>query len=336
MVYDITKPMGKLFKKDTNLSILIMMSVIVTGLLALLLGKEFFSANNFQTMAFQIPEFGFLAIAMALSMLTGGIDLSVVANANLSGVIAAFILSGNTFAINQSNSIELICIAIISAIVVSTLCGFINGFLIAKFSVPPILATLGTMLFYSGIGMAITNGQSVGIMVDQFTSIGTGTFLQVPIIFILFLVVIGIIYIFLSKTAFGQKVYLLGENSAASKFSGIDTEKILIKIYTAIGFLVGISSVIMISRVNSARVGFGDTYQLQAILVAVLGGFDPNGGRGNVLGVIFGIAILQFLQSAFTIWNFTPYSKKLIWGFMLLIVMVINYFLNREKRPQNA
>jgi simple sugar transport system permease protein len=326
-----TNTLSRFLKRDTNLTILVMMSVAITVILVLLLGESFFSANNFQTMTFQIPEFGFLAVAMALSMLTGGIDLSVVANANLSGIIAAFILSGNLSAINSSNNMGLIILAILSVIVISTVCGFINGILIAKFSVPPILATLGTMLFFSGIGMALTNGQSVGIIVDSFARIGTETTFGIPVIFLLFLAVIMVVYIFLSRTTLGQKVYLLGENSTALKFSGTDTEKIIMKVYTLIGFLVGISAVIMVSRANSARVGFGDTYQLQAILVAVLGGFDPNGGKGNILGVFFGIAILQFLQSSFTIFNFTPYSKKLIWGFMLLIVMVINYYINKEK-----
>lgn len=331
MIKPIASSFFRVVKKDTNLTILTAMTIVVTIFLGSLLGEKFFSANNFQTMAFQVPEFGFLAIAMALAMLTGGIDLSIVANANLSGAVAAFILSGRILAINDSNSLGIIFLAIFSALLVSTFCGFINGVLIARFSMPPILATLGTMLFFSGTGMALTNGESIGIAVKGFAKIGTETVFGVPIIFILFLAAVVIITVLLSKTNLGQKIYLLGENSTALRFSGTDTEKTTIKVYTLIGFLVGISAIIMISRVNSARMGFGDTYLLQAILVAVLGGFDPNGGRGKVIGVALGMTILQFLQSAFTILSFTPYSKKLIWGSMLLIVMVMNYYIIKEK-----
>jgi simple sugar transport system permease protein len=93
------------------------------------------------------------------------------------------------------------------------------------------------------------------------------------------------------------------------------------------GLLAGFSSILMISRVNSAKVGYGDTYLLQAILVAVLGGVDPYGGRGKVFGVVMGIIILQALQSAFTLFGFTPYAKRLIWGAMLLVVMIIHFII---------
>lgn len=317
--------------KDTNISILLFVFVIVTLSLSLILKDKFFSINNFQSMAFQISEFGFLAIAMSLAMLTGGIDLSIVANAGLSGIVAAFIMSGEILDIESVNNIALIIIAIISALACSTLCGFFNGFLIAKMSIPPILATLGTMIFYTGIGMALTNGESVRVGVKNFYKIGSKTLFEIPYIFILLVITFFVISFILSKTKFGRQIYMVGQNPVALRFSGIDPERVLIKTYTLIGFLVGISSVIIVARVNSARMGFGDTYQLQAILVAVLGGINPDGGKGKVLGVALGITVIQFLQSAFTILQFTPYAKKLIWGVLLLIVMVINYFINNKK-----
>jgi simple sugar transport system permease protein len=95
------------------------------------------------------------------------------------------------------------------------------------------------------------------------------------------------------------------------------------------GFLVGFAAIIIASRVNSAKVGYGDTYLLQAILVAVLGGISPMGRRGKLINVMIGVLILQMLQSAFTIFAFSPYAKRLIFGFMLLLVMVVNYYLDK-------
>jgi simple sugar transport system permease protein len=112
-------------------------------------------------------------------------------------------------------------------------------------------------------------------------------------------------------------------------FSGINNRKTTLTTYLLSGVLAGCSSIIMISRVNSAKVGYGDTYLLQAILVAVLGGVNPDGGRGKVAGVVMGIIILQSLQNAFTLFGFTPYAKRLIWGMMLLLVMILN-FINEK------
>lgn len=318
-------------KRDTNISVLLVVFIVITSLLGFMLKDKFFSINNFQSMAFQISEFGFLAIAMSLAMLTGGIDLSIVANAGLSGIVAAFVMSGKFFDIETMNQTVVILIAVFSALACSTLCGLFNGFLIGKLSVPPILATLGTMIFYTGIGMALTNGESVRVGVKGFSRLSSKTLVEIPYIFILLVITFIVISFILSKTKFGREIYMVGQNPITLKFSGGDPEKILIKTYALVGFLVGISALIIISRVNSARMGFGDTYQLQAILVAVLGGIDPDGGKGNILGVALGITVIQFLQSAFTIFQFTPYAKKLIWGALLLIVMIINYYINNKK-----
>lgn len=317
-------------KSDTNISVLLFVFILVTLGLGLILKDKFFSINNFQSMAFQISEFGFLAIGMALAMLTGGIDLSIVANAGLAGIVAASIMSGKFFDVESVNSIVIIIIAIFSALACSTLCGLFNGLLISKLSVPAILATLGTMIFYTGIGMALTNGESVRIAVKGFSRLSSMTLLEIPYIFILLIITLLLISFILSKTKFGREIYMVGQNSIALKFSGEDPDKVLIKTYAMVGLLAGVSGLIIISRVNSARMGFGDTYQLQAILVAVLGGFDPEGGKGKIFGIALGITVIQFLQSAFTIFRFTPYAKKLIWGVLLLGVMFVNYIINNK------
>lgn len=320
-----------ILKNDTNMLVLLGVFTTVTLFLGITLKGKFFSINNFQSMAFQISEFGFLAIAMSLAMLTGGIDLSIVSNAGLSGIIAAFVLSGKFFNIESVSSGVTILIAVLAALACSTLCGLFNGILISKLSIPPILATLGTMILYTGIGMALTNGESVRVGIREFSKLSSKTLFDIPYIFILLVITFIIVSFILSKTKFGSEIYMVGQNSVALRFSGVDAEKVLIKTYAMIGFLVGISSLIIISRVNSARMGFGDTYQLQTILVAVLGGIDPDGGKGKLFGVALGITVLQFLQSAFTIFQFTPYSKKLIWGILLLAVMITNFFIDNGK-----
>ncbi|QJD83189.1 ABC transporter permease [Cohnella herbarum] len=328
--------LSKLLRKDPHMSVLSVITFVVIAFLILMLGDQFLSLNNLQSMAYQIPEFGLLAIAMALTMLTGGIDLSLIANAGLSGIVAAYFLSGAIISADSGVSTSMIVvIAVIAALVVSTICGAINGLLIAKLSVPPILATLGTMILFTGIGMGITSGQGVVGFPETFLKLGSGSVLNVPYVFIVFMVVAIIASVVLTRTKLGTRIYLYGENQVALKFSGIRSERLIVQVYMISGLLAGIAAIIIISRVNSAKVGYGDTYLLQAILVAVLGGVHPDGGKGKIMGVLLGLFLLQFLQSAFTLFSFTPYAKKLIWGCMLLLVMIINYYMEKWRTGES-
>jgi simple sugar transport system permease protein len=317
-------------RKEPTLAILVTVGIFVVLLLTVSLGNKFFSFNNIQSMAYQIPEFAFLALAMSITMLTGGIDLSVITNANLAAILAGFILTGRVFGPEAGLSEGVIvAIALGVALISATTGGVINGLLIAKMSVPPILATLGTMIFFDGVSMAITGGRGVVGFPELFLRLGTDAPGGVPVIFILILIVLAIVLFWIERTPFGKSIYLLGENRIASLFSGVKNEQVTVKVYALSGFLVGFAAIIIASRVNSAKVGYGDTYLLQAILVAVLGGISPMGGRGKLMNVMIGVLILQMLQSAFTIFAFSPYAKRLIFGFMLLLVMVVNYYLDK-------
>lgn len=319
---------------DSNLLILVIVTIVLLTVLSILLKGSFLSLRNFQSMAYQFPEFGLLALAMGIAMISGGIDLSVIANANLSGIIAGIILTQNISKETSGNQLMLIIIvAILSALVLSTLLGMFNGLLIAYLAIPAILATLGSMILFSGIAMAITEGVGVVGFPMPFLYIGFGQLSIFPLPLVIFLVIAMFVAIVMNRSALGQKIYLLGANPIAARFSGIENNIVTIKTYMLTGFLAGLSSIIMISRVNSAKVGYGDTYLLQAILVVVLGGIDPAGGEGKISGVILGIIILQSLQSAFTLFGFDPYSKRLIWGLMLLMVMIIN-FINKKHQER--
>jgi simple sugar transport system permease protein len=315
---------------DTNLTILFIILVLVVIALTTLLPGKFLTGRNLQSMAFQFPEFGLLALAMTLAMITGGIDLSVIATANLTGIIAALIMTKSLTPEASGPFVALIMIvAIAVALLLAIICGLFNGFLIAFLGVPAILATLGTMIFYSGVGMAITKGIGVVGFPESYLAIGSGKVLVFPIPLIIFTFVTIVVALVLRKTAFGMNMYFVGANPIAARFSGININFTLLRTYMTTGLLAGLSSIVMISRFNSAKVGYGDTYLLQAIVVAVLGGIDPYGGYGRVIGVVMGIFILQALQNAFTLFGFTPYAKGLIWGLMLIMVMIINFITAR-------
>lgn len=309
----------------------IVLFIIMVGVFAVMvifLQDKFLTVTNFQSISSQIPEFGLLALAMMLAMMTGGIDLSVVSITNLTGVVAAIILT--KFAgpqMGEGQIILIIILAILAAVAASLVCGFINGFLIVYVGVPPILATLGTMGLFLGIAVVITEGHGVTGFPDKFLYIGSGTIGVIPIPLIIFIICTLIVALALNKTSLGLSIQMLGSNPVAARFAGINNNSVLVKTYLMTGLLAGISSIIMISRVNSMRPGYGYAYLLTAILVIVLGGVNPSGGFGTVSGVVMGVIILQLLQSGFNILAFSPFFKKFIWGFMLLLVMVINFII---------
>lgn len=312
----------KAFRSDLNFSILILVTVGILIWMAIALGDKMYNATNFSSMMFQMAEFGLMCLGMGLTMLLGGIDLSIVANANLAGVIASFILTNAGLVEAMGDGV--IAIGVIVAIVLAAVCGLLNGTLIAKFSINPIVTTLGTMILYNGIGMAMTGGKGITGFSSAFTALGTATAGIFPVTFILFGIAAAVIIFIMTKTAFGKKVYMIGENHIAARFSAINNEKDIQIVYMLSGLLAGIAGIMIIARVNSGKMGYGDTYLMQAILVCVLGGISPSGGKGKVLGIVIALFAIQILQSSFTMWQITPYAKNMIWGIVLIGLIFLN------------
>ncbi|WP_104082270.1 ABC transporter permease [Cryobacterium sp. Y11] len=328
------RSLRNLVLRDKELAVLVFMTACVILVLYITLGQRLFSPTGLQSMSVQVSEFGFLALAMAIAMLTGGIDLSVAAAASLAGIMAALVMSGQIIPVTDENSGILFVLGIVAALVTGLLCGLLNGFLIAKISVPPILATLSTMILFAGIGMAITTGQSVPVLVPSFAQLSTSAVANIPLIFIMMVVAFLVVAFVLSRTRLGRRIYLFGENEVALRFSGVRSERVILMSYALIGILVGIAGIIMTSRANSMRVGVGDSYLLQAILVVVLAGFNPFGGKGRIISLAVGLVLLQLLSTAFNALMFSPYAKNFVWGAILLLVMVLNHFVRHWRLRQ--
>ena len=319
-----------LLARDQNFSILVGLTFLVYVALVPVLGTRFLSEANMQSMATQVAEFGLLALAMGLAMLTGGIDLSIVSAAVLAAVVGSKFLRGDFIAITETNHGTVMAVGIAAALVTGMATGLVNGTLIAKFSVPPILATLGTYIMFSGISTVVTDARAVSVAIPEYPRIAVQTVVGVPLIFVIMIVVYVAVAFFLRRTRTGRRIYLYGENNVALRFTGARNERLVILTYILIGLIAGLAGVILSSRANGVKVGYGDTYLLQAILVVVLAGFDPYGGRGRVASLFVGLVMLQSLQSAFTIMQFNPFMKKFIWGAMLLAVMLVNHVVNRR------
>jgi simple sugar transport system permease protein len=321
--------------RDKNLFRLILMMTFVFLLMSLLKPDLFLHSGNFISMAKQFPEYGILAIAISLTMITGGIDLAVVAIANLSAIVAAkFLIAQVPPGSLDSYSLRMIVVAVIIALLIGVLAGAINGFLISKIGISAILATLGTYQLFSGIAIVITEGKSISGLPILFSQIGNKDLFDViPVPLIIYIVVAIIIGILLAKTRIGMQMYLFGTNEKASLFSGLNNTRITMRTYMMSGLLSAVAGLIMMSRANSVNADYGADYTLQCVLIAVLGGVNPNGGFGNVQGVTVAIIILQFLSSGLNMFeNISNFYRDIIWGGVLILVMIFNYAINKREK----
>lgn len=304
---------------------LLIIAVFVFGLMAVLSPDRFLSSQNLTSMAFQFPEFAILALAMTIAMMTGGIDLSVVGVANLSAVTAAIILTQFSDAeMTASQSAIWLAIAIAAALCIGAIAGLINGSLVAFFGLPPILATLGSGLVFTGFAIAMTGGSAIMGFPDTVALIGNATLLSVPVPLILFALLAIVLHLILTRTAFGLRVTMYGANPLAALYAAIDINRMLLKVYVIAGMFSSVAGLIIMSRANSAKADYGSSYLLLAVLIAVLGGVNPYGGYGRVIGVVLAVLSMQFLSSGLNMLQVSNFARELIWGTLLIVVMVVN------------
>ncbi len=326
------QPRGIQALLSSEIGQLSVLTIIIFVVMAALDPSRFLTMGNFSSMAFQFPEFAILSLAMMLSMMTGGIDLSVVGVSNLAAVIAALLLS--TLAGPQAVGLVgggTIALAIAAALVVGAVCGLLNGIVIGIFGLPPILATLGTGLIFTGLAVAITGGSAVLGFPAAFAFLGNGAIAGVPMPLIVFIVIAAIVWLVLERTALGLRIQMLGTNPLAARFAGIDDLAVTLRTYLLSGIFSASAGLVIMSRANSAKADYGSSYLLLSILICVLGGINPYGGFGRVAGLVLAVLSLQFLSSGLNMLQVSNFAKELIWGGLLLTVMGANGIQYRHK-----
>jgi len=328
--------LGGIAARDKNLFRLIIMMVFVFVLASSLKPDIFLRGNNFISMAKQFPEYGIMAIGISLTMITGGIDLAVVGTANLTAIIAAkFLMATVPKGAPTGHTVAMIIAAVLIALATGIAAGSINGFFISKIGIPAILTTLGTQQLFTGIAIVLTEGKPLSRLPILYSKIGNkNLFGAIPVPLVIYILVAVTVGILLSKTRFGTQVYMLGTNENAARFSGLNNTWITIRTYAISGLLSAVAGLIMMARANSAKADYGAAYTLQCVLIAVLGGVNPNGGFGTVQGVTVAVLILQFLSSGLNMFeNVSNFYRDLIWGGVLILVLIFNYAIN--KREEN-
>lgn len=281
-------------------------------------GPQMFSTESLRSMGFQLPELGLLALAMLLPLLCGGLDLSIIATANLCALAMSWVLtrylpgsSGWAWGLWQ-------VAALCAGMLVAGCVGGLNGYLIARLRVSPILATLGTMTLVKGIAVGLTHGGVISGFPAPILFLGHGTVAGVPAALLLFIAVAVPVGVMLSRSPLGLTIVMVGSNEQATRYSGVDTQRVLMRVYMLSAMLSAIAGLVMMARFDSANAAYGESYLLITILAAVLGGVNPTGGFGRVSGLVLALVILQLIATAASMLDLSQFLTLSIWGATLI------------------
>lgn len=265
----------------------------------------------------------FIVLPMAFVIILGDIDISVASTVALSAVVMAV-----TY--NAGVPMEM---AMVICLLVGTLCGLVNGLLIVKFKeLSAVIVTLSTMIIYRGIAYIILEDQASGKFPSWYKFLGWGYVGKIPFILIVFAVFAVIFALLLHKTTFGRRVYAMGNNITASRFSGVQVDKIKVVIFTLAGLMSAVTALFLTSRMGSTRPNVANGYELDVIAMVVLGGISTSGGKGRMTGAIISVFLIGLLRYGLGLKNVPAQALLIIIGLLLIFaVMIPNLKINISK-----
>jgi simple sugar transport system permease protein len=340
VVSDANRLIGWMRRGTVGLAGLLSLLAILLAFFSLVAPTTFPRGTTVQALMFQLPELGLLALAMAIPLISGGINLAIIATANLSGLLMAWVLTA--VMPPDAAGAQLagwLLVALVSGFALCVIVGLLTGLLVAAIGVHPILVTLGTMTLLHGIGIYFTRGRTLSGFPEPLIAIANKTVLGVPISFALFTLVAVAVHVLMTRTALGIRIHMIGSNPEATRFSGVDTGRVLVWVYLLSSLLCWLAAVVMMARFNAAGADIAQFYLLITILAAILGGIDPYGGFGRISGLFLALIILQVIASGFNILGLSPHLALASWGGILLLVVALklmNFSFFRGSRRKNG
>lgn len=307
-----------------------------------ILSPYYLSLSNFLTMASHVALFGILAIGMLLVILNGGIDLSVGSTLGLSGVVAGFLMQGVTLKLLGVVLFPPVWVVAVLAVALGASVGMVNGVLIARFKVPPFVATLGVMYVVRGVALLITNGLTYNNLGGNtelgntgFDWLGFNRLLGVPIGVVVMAVIAVAGSIVLNRTAFGRWLYASGGNERAAELSGVPVKTVKVSVYMLSGVCSAVAGLILSSQLTSAGPTAGISYELTAIAAVVIGGAALTGGRGNIRGTLLGAFVIGFLSDGLVIIGISSYWQTVFTGAVIVLAVLLNTIQYRQRRVKS-
>ncbi|WP_062112370.1 ABC transporter permease [Aureimonas sp. AU40] len=305
-----------LLRHDALLALILALALAVLAID----NERFFTAANLLNQGRLMTEVGLIAVVMTFVIITGGIDLSVGSILGLCAILVG--VFWKTLGLPLP-------VAMALCLVVGTVAGFLNGWIITRFRVPPLIATLATLALYRGLAEGISQAQSIRGYPSWFFVLGQGNFLGIPTQLWLLGLVAIVGFFILRFTAFGRATYAIGNNEMGAEFSGIDVTRTKLLIYSASGFVSALAALVFVSRVSTTRSDMGTGIELDVITAVVLGGTSIFGGRGLVVGTLIGLCLVQVLKNGLALSGVKGDGTIVIIGFVLIAAVLISNLLKR-------
>jgi putative xylitol transport system permease protein len=270
---------------------------------------------------------GVLAVGQTMVISLGGFDLSVGAVAALAGVVCYM-------AFSYSAGGEMVVVGIIGGLAACAVVGTINGLLVTKLKITPLIATLGALSLVRGFVLIVSNGQLVyadgaGYDLSEFLQ---GSLAGMPVAGLIFIALAILTWYLLRFTVFGQFVFAIGGNEKAATLAGIPVTKVKIVAYSLCSVLAGVGGILLASRTASALPNAGINYELQAITAAVIGGASLGGGKGSIAGSVLGVILLTAIGNGLNLYNVSPFWQTGVTGAILLLAVGFSNFSDGSLR----
>jgi len=311
--------MGKLVRQLLPFGSLI----LIVCILAALRPDTFLSIDNLLNVLRRSSVYGIIAIGMTFVIISGGIDLSVGSMLAVCGMVGALaIVTIGTVA------------GTIAGVAAGLFSGLINGILITRFRLQPFIVTLGTMSFFRGVALVMKDGQPINV--PDYKYLGEGLAGGIPVSIIIFAAAIAAAMFILKYTPLGRYTYAIGSNREAAFHAGVRVEKNLTWIYTIVGLLVGIASMIQVSRTVSAQPTAGLGLELDVIAAVVIGGASLSGGQGTITGTIIGTLLISFLRNGCTLLGISTNAQLIVIGIIIVVAVAVDQLAQaKTKRAES-
>jgi inositol transport system permease protein len=310
--------------------LLLMMAVFAV------LEPRFLDPTNLFNVMRQISITGLIALGMTFVILTAGIDLSVGSVLALSAIVAAAVAkgsTGNTLSLDPSEASGYGWFAaLLTAVGIGVLCGFLQGFAITRLKVPPFVVTLGGLSAFRGLTLWFSGGGPISGFDADFRWWGQGMIGPVPVPVILFLSCALICHIVLRHTRYGRNVYAVGGNLEAARLSGIPVNRIILSVYVIVGFFAGLAGFVLNARLNSAEAVAGQGYELTVIASVVIGGTSLFGGAGTIAGTVIGATLIGVLVNGLVLNNVSSYMQQVIIGLIIISAVAFDRYIKSRRR----
>ena len=307
-----------LARHETLLAIILL--VALAGLGAF--NERFLTIDNLLNQGRLMTEIGLIALPMTFVIITGGIDLSVGAIVGLCAIMLGY--SWKTFGFPLP-------LAIIFSLFVGGLAGFVNGLVITRVKVPPLIMTIATLALYRGLAEGVSQAHSVRGYPEWFYFLGQGSVFGAPTQLLVLVVLVVVAGVALDRTTFGRTLYAIGSNETAARFSALNVDRAKLIVYTLSGLASALAAFVLVSRVTTTRMDMGLGYELDVIAAVVLGGASIFGGSGTIWGTAIGLAMIQLLKNGLALTGVKGDATIVVIGVALILSVLVASSLQRRR-----